>query len=365
MTLLGKLVRADTLQSIIVLLGDVLRESPSYTQLFFKDGKKPFVVLFRLLKKDDEFVQLKSMSLSTQLVLKYAETHAPIDITDLLNWILFNLTNSNANIVDHASQFLQELLSVEEYRQAFYDLPGAMESLVSAMQKTPITAQLQYQLVYCIWLMTFIEKIAKEIQNKYKIFHILADMSRAAIKEKVVRVVVSTFRNLINKAPDENIMAMLGTKILGLCETLATRKYSDSEINDDLRFIVEELTQNVASLTTFDEYASEVRSGRLEWSPPHLSEQFWKTNAVRLLESDCELVKILASVLATSKDHDMLAIAAHDIGQFAKYCSTGKRIIQELGAKTQVMELMSNENADVRYQALLAVQKFMANAWEA
>jgi V-type H+-transporting ATPase subunit H len=40
------------------------------------------------------------------------------------------------------------------------------------------------------------------------------------------------------------------------------------------------------------------------------------------------------------------------------------RYIQELGAKTRVMELMTHENKDVRYQALIAVQKFMTNAWE-
>ncbi|KAH6586275.1 hypothetical protein BASA50_000740 [Batrachochytrium salamandrivorans] len=375
--LLGKLVRADTLQSILTLLGDALRESPESADLFFKDGKQPFVVLFRLLKKDDEFVQLKAMSLSTQLALKYAKTHAPIDASDPLNWIAFSLTSSNPNIVDLASQFLQELLSVVEYRQSFYDLPGGMESLVGAMQKTPITAQLQYQLVYSIWMTSFSENVAKDIQRKHKIFHLLADMARAAIKEKVVRVVVSTIRNLMTKAPEENITAMLGNKILGLCETLATRKFSDTEINDDLQFVVEELARNVASMTTFDEYASEVRSGRLEWSPPHLSEQFWKTNAPRLVEGDYDLVngdlsctyhqflRLLATLLATSKDPVILSVASHDIGQYAKYCPTGKRAIQEMGAKTKVMELMSHENADVRYHALISVQKFMANAWEA
>ncbi|KAJ1336954.1 hypothetical protein BSLG_006714 [Batrachochytrium salamandrivorans] len=364
--LLGKLVRADTLQSILTLLGDALRESPESADLFFKDGKQPFVVLFRgrltflclpsLLKKDDEFVQLKAMSLSTQLALKYAKTHAPIDASDPLNWIAFSLTSSNPNIVDLASQFLQELLSVVEYRQSFYDLPGGMESLVGAMQKTPITAQLQYQLVYSIWMTSFSENVAKDIQRKHKIFHLLADMARAAIKEKVVRVVVSTIRNLMTKAPEENITAMLGNKILGLCETLATRKFSDTEINDDLQFVVEELARNVASMTTFDEYASEVRSGRLEWSPPHLSEQFWKTNAPRLVEGDYDLVKLLATLLATSKDPVILSVASHDIGQYAKYCPTGKRAIQEMGAKTKVMELMSHENADVRYHALISVQ---------
>ncbi|KAI8928767.1 armadillo-type protein [Entophlyctis helioformis] len=363
--LLGKLVRADTLQTILVILDDILRDSPQTASLFFKDGKQPFGTFFRLLKKEDEFTQLKAANLATHLALCYAETHAPADITELFAWIAFNLASSNSSIVDLASQYLMSLLGVGEYREAFYNCPGGMEAVVAALQRSPITAQLQYQLIYSIWLLTFIESIAKDILRHHKILPLLADVARSAIKEKVVRVVVSTYRNLITKAPSENIIAMLGNKILPLCETLATRKYSDTEINEDLVLIVEQLSHNVASLTTFDEYASEVRAGRLEWSPTHQSEQFWKANAARLNESDYELVKLLATLLNTATDPVVLAVASHDIGQYVKYYPTGKRVVQEMGAKTKVMELMAHENADVRYHALMAVQKFMANAWEA
>jgi V-type H+-transporting ATPase subunit H len=34
-----------------------------------------------------------------------------------------------------------------------------------------------------------------------------------------------------------------------------------------------------------------------------------------------------------------------------------------MGAKQQVMELMTHDNAEVRYHALLAVQNYMLNAW--
>ncbi|KAL2912179.1 H(+)-transporting V1 sector ATPase subunit H [Polyrhizophydium stewartii] len=362
--LLGKLVRADTLQSILVLLDDVLRDSPKTAELFFKNGKQPFVPFFRLLKKEDEYVQLKSANLVTLLLIEYNKTHAPFDAAELFAWITFNLANTNASIVDLASQYLQNLLAVTEYRTLFYNLPGAMDALISALQKQPGVAQLQYQTIYSVWLMTFIPEIAKDIQKHFKILTILGDIARPAIKEKVVRVVVSTYRNLLTKAPEANIIPMLGNKILALCETLATRKYTDTEINDDLTTIIEELARHVASLTTFDEYASEVRAGRLEWSPPHQSEQFWKSNAARLSEGDYELVRALAGFLQTSSDPVVLSVAAHDIGQYVKYVPTGKRIVQEIGAKTRVMELMSHENPDVRYHALMSVQKFMANAWE-
>ena len=38
--------------------------------------------------------------------------------------------------------------------------------------------------------------------------------------------------------------------------------------------------------STFDEYAAEVRSGRLEWSPVHKSEKFWVNTAVYINQSN-------------------------------------------------------------------------------
>lgn len=39
------------------------------------------------------------------------------------------------------------------------------------------------------------------------------------------------------------------------------------------------------------------------------------------------------------------------------------RVLEESGGKRVVMELMSHENSDVRYQALAAVQKIMMNSF--
>jgi V-type H+-transporting ATPase subunit H len=48
---------------------------------------------------------------------------------------------------------------------------------------------------------------------------------------------------------------------------------------------------------------------------------------------------------------------------FAYYIIWFFRSLQELGAKQQIMQLMTHENNDVRYQALLAVQTLMLQAF--
>ena len=72
----------------------------------------------------------------------------------------------------------------------------------------------------------------------------------------------------------------------------------------------------------------------------------------------------LSRILKESQDAQVLAVAASDIGQYVKFYPQGKKYVQDLGAKTAVMQLMTHEHKDVRYQALIAVQKFMTNAWE-
>ena len=111
--------------------------------------------------------------------------------------------------------------------------------------------------------------------------------------------------------------------------------------------------------SSFDEYASELRSGQLDWTPPHQSELFWRDNVQKFHERDMEMLKLLTRLVSTSSNVKVLAIASHDLGQYVKYYPQGKKYVQDLGAKQAIMHLMTHENAEVRFQALSAVQKYM------
>jgi V-type H+-transporting ATPase subunit H len=39
------------------------------------------------------------------------------------------------------------------------------------------------------------------------------------------------------------------------------------------------------------------------------------------------------------------------------------RVLTDLGAKTRVMELMTHQDSDVRYQALISVQRLVSHPW--
>ncbi|KAJ3292290.1 H(+)-transporting V1 sector ATPase subunit H [Rhizoclosmatium sp. JEL0117] len=367
LSLLAKLQRNDTIQNILVVFEDRILGNPDHAAIVAPlDPDVLFGTFVKLLQKDDEYIQLKSAKIFATLALERNQSLPAVDVHDLFHWLTVKLTDANLNVVDIAIQILQTLLAVPAYRLAFYQTTGAVNNLIDAVKNNSSNPQMQYQGIYCMWTMTFVQEIAADIQRSYEVIPLFIDVAKSAIKEKVVRVIFSTIKNMLTLAPQENIIPMLGNKLLQLTETLSARKWSDTEIAEDLTFIKEELAKNINSLSTFDEYASEVRSGKLDWSPPHLSEEFWKKNAARLGEKDNELVKVLGRlILAPSSSVLVLAVAAHDVGQYVKYAPAGKKYVQESGIKTQIMQLMTHENSDVRYQALIAVQKLMANSWVA
>ncbi|ORX88831.1 ATPase V1 complex subunit H [Basidiobolus meristosporus CBS 931.73] len=367
-TLLDKLVRVDTLQYLLVVVDDILEENREHAALFHQTSaenpKFPYEPFVKCLSKDDEFLSLKASKILSSLICTDKSRHQGVDLSQFINWIVTQLRSQNSSAVDIAVQNLESLLTVSECRQAFYQTNG-VSILISLLKNSNGNPQAQYQLIFCFWLLSFEKNIAAEINSKYDIIPIFMDVAKTTVKEKVIRAVISTFRNLIEKAPEQNMAAMLVHKLLNFVENLASRKWSDADVPEDLEFVKVQLEENFHSLTTFDEYVSELESGKLSWTPPHQSEQFWQQNFSRLNENDYSLLRMLSRLLSTSSDPLVLAVGTHDIGQYVKHYPNGKKIVQEIGVKQRIMELMTHENPDVRYQALLAVQKLMVNAWDA
>ena len=62
----------------------------------------------------------------------------------------------------------------------------------------------------------------------------------------------------------------------------------------------------------------------------------------------------------------MIAVAAHDIGEYIRVYPRGKKAIDALGAKTAIMRhMVDSTDSSVRYEALVAIQKIMTHNWYA
>ncbi|XP_076271907.1 V-type proton ATPase subunit VhaSFD isoform X1 [Rhynchophorus ferrugineus] len=414
LNLLGHVSKDQTLQYILVLIDDMLQEDRSRVEIFHEYANKkkepvwgPFL---NLLNRQDGFIT----NMTSRIIAKIAcWSQTPMDRSDLhfyLTWlkdqlksqehknkiqrvkvvpkkelkgcyniisgansILFgmsladaaSLAQENNEYIQSVARCLQMMLRIDEYRFAFVSVDG-ISTLLSVLAGR-VNFQVQYQLIFCLWVLTFNPLLAEKM-NKFNVIPILADIVSDSVKEKVTRIILAVFRNLIEKPEDhqvakEHCIAMVQSKVLKQLQILEQRKFDDEDIVADVDFLSEKLHSSVQDLSSFDEYATEVKSGRLEWSPVHKS-KFWRENAQRLNEKNYELLRILIHLLETSKDPLVLSVASFDIGEYVRHYPRGKNIIEQLGGKQLVMQLLAHEDPNVRYEALLAVQKLMVHNWE-
>ncbi|EMP31779.1 V-type proton ATPase subunit H [Chelonia mydas] len=366
--LMTHISKEQTVQYILTMIDDMLQEKHQRVSIFFdyaKRGKNTAWSYFLpMLNRQDLF----TVHMSSQYVQCVAGC-------------------------------LQLMLRVNEYRFAWVEADGV--NCIMGVLSNKCGFQLQYQMIFSVWLLAFSPQMC-EYLRRYNIVPVLSDILQESVKEKVTRIILAAFRNLLEKSTEretrqEYALAMIQCKILKQLENLDQQKYDDEDISEDIKFLLEKLGESVQDLSSFDEYSSELKSGRLEWSPVHKSEKFWRENAVRLNEKNYELLKILTKLLEVSDDpqvlavaaHDVgeyvrhyprgkriltkllevsddpqvLAVAAHDVGEYVRHYPRGKRVIEQLGGKQLVMNHMHHEDQQVRYNALLAVQKLMVHNW--
>lgn len=151
-------------------------------------------------------------------------------------------------------------------------------------------------------------------------------------------------------------------RLPALLGNLSGRHLTDPDLLDDLKTLDEMLDEYTKTQTTFDEYAAEVNSGHLRWSPPHRNATFWRENARKILEFEKgALPRKLAEIMAKPWDNDkkVLAVACNDVGQLVKEVPDQRQQLEKLGLKRRVMELMSDADEAVKWESLRAVGEWL------
>uniref|UniRef100_A0A8D3D4A6 V-type proton ATPase subunit H n=1 Tax=Scophthalmus maximus TaxID=52904 RepID=A0A8D3D4A6_SCOMX len=380
LNLMAHISKEQTVQYILTLIDDTLQENHQRVNIFFDYAKKTkntaWSYFLPMLNRQDLFTVHMAARIIAKLAAWGRDLMEGSDLNYYFNWIKSQLSSQvksrNANQIICLSQYvqcvagcLQLMLRVNEYRFAWVEADGV--NCITAVLSNKCGFQLQYQMIFCVWLLAFSPQLCEQLR-RYNVVPALSDILQESVKEKVTRIILAAFRNLLEKSAErethqEYALAMIQCKVLKQLENLEQQKYDDEDITEDIKFLLEKLGESVQDLSSFDEYSSELKSGRLEWSPVHKSEKFWRENAVRLNEKNYELLKILTRLLEVSDDPQVIAVAAHDIGEYVRHYPRGKRVIEQLGGKQLVMNHMHHEDQLVRYNALLAVQKLMVHNW--
>uniref|UniRef100_A0A8U7NUH8 V-type proton ATPase subunit H n=1 Tax=Corvus moneduloides TaxID=1196302 RepID=A0A8U7NUH8_CORMO len=352
--LMTHISKEQTVQYILTMVDDMLQENHQRVCIFFdyaKRGKNTAWSYFLpMLNRQDLFTVHMAARIIAKLAAWGRELMEGSDLNYYFNWIKTQLssqklrgtggsvdtgavsTSDSSQYVQCVAGCLQLMLRVNEYRFAWVEADGV--NCIMGVLSNKCGFQLQYQMIFSVWLLAFSPQMC-EYLRRYNIVPVLSDILQESVKEKVTRIILAAFRNLLEKSTEretrqEYALAMIQCKVLKQLENLDQQKYDDEDISEDIKFLLDKLGESVQDLSSFDEYSSELKSGRLEWSPVHKSEKFWRENAVRLNEKNYELLKV----------------------------------IEQLGGKQLVMNHMHHEDQQVRYNALLAVQKLMVHNWE-
>ncbi|XP_069474326.1 V-type proton ATPase subunit H [Ambystoma mexicanum] len=388
--LMTHIAKEQTVQYILTMVDDMLQENHERVKIFVDFAKRgkttAWSYFLPMLNRQDLFTVHMAARIIAKLAAWGRELMEGSDLNYYFNWIKTQLSSQKQRASGSAiameagtvsssdsSQYvqcvagcLQLMLRVNEYRFAWVEADGV--TCIMTVISNKCGFQLQYQMIFSVWLLAFSPQMC-EYLRRYNIIPVLSDILQESVKEKVTRIILAAFKNFLEKSTEretrqEYALAMIQCKVLKQLENLEQQKYDDEDIVEDIKFLLDKLGESVQDLSSFDEYSSELKSGRLEWSPVHKSEKFWRENAPRLNEKNYELLKILTKLLEVSDDPQVLAVAAHDVGEYVRHYPRGKRVIEQLGGKQLVMNHMHHEDQQVRYNALLAVQKLMVHNWE-
>ncbi|CAF1534927.1 unnamed protein product [Adineta ricciae] len=370
LTLMAKLFKQQTLRYLLTLMDECLREDKSRVEIFntYAKMKKEqlWSYFFNMFANQDQFVVYQTSRIIAKLACWSVERMSSSDLSYYLAWLKEQLKPQGNEYLQSVCRNLQMMLRIEQYREAFVAIDGIPRHDDCFIH--PLTYDVQYQLTFCLWVLTFNPNIAA-IMSKYTVIPRLAEILTETQKEKVTRMIVAFLRNLLEKPESEkvirdNAMTMIACRLVKPLELLSGKKSDDDDINDNIVFIKEKLEGNLEDVTSFDEYAVEIRSGRLSWTPVHQSEKFWVENAAKLNEGNFELLRMLLRLLEQSKEPLVLCVAAHDVGEYVRHYPHGKKAIDKLDGKVIIMRLLENPDSNVRYQGLLCVQKLMVHNWD-
>jgi V-type H+-transporting ATPase subunit H len=84
---------------------------------------------------------------------------------ELFRWTTAQLQSNNPAVVDLAVQVLESVLRQRTVRPIYWNSPHAMDALVKILKTAAPTPQMQYQVIYCFWILTFDTEIAQDLNR--------------------------------------------------------------------------------------------------------------------------------------------------------------------------------------------------------
>ncbi|KAF2496071.1 vacuolar ATP synthase subunit H [Lophium mytilinum] len=397
--------RPDIIQYMLVLTGDIIDDIPSFTATLAKHPApfQPFLPLLKASTNPEDALPLLTSAVLASL-LGYALTLPSKDTTQidealpkLYSYLSALAKSSDAGLQDIAVQEYSVVLRTKKSREIFWkqreetlnplidilraaagagkDTDSTLWSGGASVRSAPegglaggVGLQLLYHVLLVVWQLSFEGTLVGDgLHDEHDIIILYVQLLRLSPKEKTTRLLLSTLSNLLSSNQRNLLPAAVLARLPALLTNIQGRHLSDPDAAEDLKSLIDMLDDYTKTQTTFDEYAAELRSGHLRWSPPHRNPTFWADNARRILEENKgELPRKLAEILSKKweSDKQVLAIGCNDVACLVKEVPEKRAMLEKLGLKGRVMELMQEADETVRWESLRAVGEWLRYSFE-
>jgi len=396
-----KAKRPDVVQYILALLADLLDGIPALSKALSEHPVpfKPFLPLLTQSQDPESAIPLLTSTVVTKMISSSPELaeKATTAMPKLLSYLSTLAKSSDGGLQDIAVLDYSALLQDKKSRKIFWDQrKDTISPLIDILRAAAGVAngdsastlwsgnasirtsegtlgggvglQLLYHVLLVLWQLSFEgATIGEGLEDEYDIIPLFTQLLRLSPKEKTTRLLVSSLYNLLSANQNTLLPAAVLARLPALLQNLNGRHLSDQDLLEDLQNLTDMLEEYTKTQTTFDEYAAEVNSGHLRWSPPHRSPTFWAENARKILEFEKgELPKKLAEIMSKPWENDkqVLAIACNDVGCLVKEVPEKRYQLEKLGLKTRVMELMAEPDETVRWESLNALSGWLRYSFE-
>lgn len=230
-----------------------------HAHLFTTDGTHLIdSFLMRALPLPDTYVQ-KSASLCFAALLTVCEGN----LSGLVDWIKTAMKQATTNF-DIALPALTMLSRSQSIRSSLVS-KGIVTLIVQLLKKIGANgnAQQLYELCFVLWALS-LDNVDKHEFLASGAVPLLVDLTAAAPTRKVMRMCLSTLRDLSADENDLILNEMLSCGLLKTIETIvhtnAAKQADDVDVEQDVRFLYDIMLKNYRELTTFDRWCTEIRT---------------------------------------------------------------------------------------------------------
>jgi hypothetical protein len=293
---------------------------------FPKQNLLTFIGKEKLKKKIEQLVQ-DNVDLIDIILLKYLLASFDKDTTNesyyfLIQHIGQKLTKYSEFLSTIYNYIYESALSNGFLFKSIIEISSWMNNICKSLVSSKY--QIQYHSLFILWKLSFDKNKFLPIDEKYFVVKNICELIRNSSKIKIKRLIISILNNYSNYGHQVAIN-LTRYQIQEYLEIDDFKDSKDRELQTELGELKRTLHEYLSKISTFQAYLAELRSGTLEWTPLHKSSLFWKNNISRFDENDHECLRLLLSLISSSKLISNILIALNDIQNYINFKTKPKK----------------------------------------